>query len=107
MCIFFCNLKEKDHIRRNKNGKKKGIFICEISIIILICQKLGLVGPLQQKINLPSSKYHFVSIKYWFTLTNTFWKLKLLVRPLKYRFIKFLILVRFSQHLINTDKYKN
>ena len=70
-CVFFCNLKEKDCIRRNINGKKKEIFLCEISIIILICQELGLVGPLQQKINLPSPKYQFVSIKYWFTLTNT------------------------------------
>ena len=31
------------------------MFICEISIIIiLICQKLGSVGPVQQKIKLPS-----------------------------------------------------
>ena len=28
--------------------------ICAIGIIILICQKLGLVGPMQQKIKLPS-----------------------------------------------------
>ena len=34
--VFFCNLKEKDHIRRNINSKKE-MFICEISIIILIC----------------------------------------------------------------------
>ena len=43
---------KKDHIRRKLNGKLKNI--CEISIIvILICQKLELVGPLQQKINFP------------------------------------------------------
>ena len=30
------------------------MFICEISIIILICQKLGSVGPVQQKIKLSS-----------------------------------------------------
>ena len=34
---------------------KKDIFICEIDIIIiLICQKLGLFGPVQQKIKLLS-----------------------------------------------------
>ena len=34
---------------------KKKMFICEISniIIILICQKLGTVGPVQQKFKLP------------------------------------------------------
>ena len=32
---------------------KKEIFICEISIIFLICLKLALVRPLQQKFNLP------------------------------------------------------
>ena len=43
---------KKDRIRRKLNGKLKNI--CEISIIvILICQKLELVGPLQQKINFP------------------------------------------------------
>ena len=36
--------------------KKKGKFVCEISIIIisLICQKLGLVRLMQQNIMLPS-----------------------------------------------------
>ena len=34
---------------------KRKMFICEIGIIIiLICQKLGLVGPGQQNIKLPS-----------------------------------------------------
>ena len=32
------------------------MFICEISIIILIWQKLKLVGPMQQQIKLPSPK---------------------------------------------------
>ena len=41
--LFYCNLKEKDHIR-----KIAEIFLCEISIIIII----GLVGPIQQKIKL-------------------------------------------------------
>ena len=55
-CILLGNLKEKDHIKRNINSKKKEMFICEISIIIitLICQKLESVGPVQQKIKLPS-----------------------------------------------------
>ena len=52
--VFYCNLKENDHIRRNVNSKKKEMFICEISIIVLTCQKLGLAGPVQQKIKLPS-----------------------------------------------------
>ena len=30
------------------------MFIYKISIIILICQKLGTLGPIQQKIKLPS-----------------------------------------------------
>ena len=39
----------------NISSKKKEIFICEISnIIILICQKLGLVRPEQEKIKFPS-----------------------------------------------------
>ena len=50
--VFYCNLKEKCHIERNINSKKK-LFICEISFFILICQKLGLVGLVQQKIKLP------------------------------------------------------
>ena len=34
------------------------MFFCEISIIIiLIFQKLGLIGPVQQKIKLPSPNY--------------------------------------------------
>ena len=45
--VFYCSLKEKDHIKRNINSKKK-IFICEISItIILICDKIGSVGSAQ------------------------------------------------------------
>ena len=33
------------------------MYICEISIIvILICEKLGLVGPVQQKFKLPLPK---------------------------------------------------
>ena len=45
---------EKDRISRKINSKK--IFVCEIVIfiIILICQKLGSLGPVQQKARLPS-----------------------------------------------------
>ena len=32
------------------------MFICGISIIILICRKLGPIGPVQQQIKLPSPK---------------------------------------------------
>ena len=35
---------------------KKGTCVSQVSIIILICQKLGLVGPIQQIIKLPSPK---------------------------------------------------
>ena len=39
--VSYGNLKEKDHIRRNINSKKKEMFISEISIIImLISQKI-------------------------------------------------------------------
>ena len=51
--VFYCYLKEKYHIRRNINRRGKEKFVCEISIIILTCQKLGYVGPVQQKIKLP------------------------------------------------------
>ena len=53
--LFYCNTKEKNHIRKKKKVKSQ-IFICNISIIIiinLICQKQELVRPVQQKINLP------------------------------------------------------
>ena len=61
--IFYCNLQEKDPIRRKLNSKN--IFICEINIIIiLICGNLGLVTPVQQKIKLPltDTQYHFIII---------------------------------------------
>ena len=49
--IFYYNLLEKNH-RRKISSKKK--FLREINvIIILIWQKLGSVGPAQQKIKLP------------------------------------------------------
>ena len=48
LIYFSVILKKKNHIRRNINSKKE-MFFCEISIIILICRKLGSVGPVQQK----------------------------------------------------------
>ena len=49
--LFHCNLKKKtSNIRRKISSIK--MFICKISIIILICWKLGLVDPIQLKINL-------------------------------------------------------
>ena len=48
----YFKLKAKYHIRTKINSKKS--FIWDISIItILTCRKLGLVGPIQQKIKLP------------------------------------------------------
>ena len=53
--VFYCNLKEKDHIWWKIISKNKEMFICKISnTIILIGRKLVLVGPVQQKIKLLS-----------------------------------------------------
>ena len=58
--LFYCNLKEKYLIKKIINSKKK-IFIWDVSIfIILIYRKFGSVGPVQQKIKLPSPKTMFV-----------------------------------------------
>ena len=51
--VFYFNLKEKYHIRKNINSKKRNIDEINI-IIILICKKLWSVEPVQQKIKLPS-----------------------------------------------------
>ena len=52
-CFLWILLKPKrKNFSRNINCKNKGKFVCEISIIILICQKLESVGPAQQKIKL-------------------------------------------------------
>ena len=48
---FFCDVKEKDQIRRN---------MINFYFIFLICLKLGLVRPVQQKIKLPLSNDHFL-----------------------------------------------
>ena len=55
--LFYCNLKGKDHIRTKINSKKK--ITCEISIIILIYHKIGLVWLVQQKIELSSRNTTF------------------------------------------------
>ena len=49
--VFYCNLKEKDDIRRIIISKKGNIW--EISIIIFIYQNCQPEGPLKQKIKLP------------------------------------------------------
>ena len=65
--LFYCNLKEKDHIRRKINIKK---IICEIGILInVICRKLGSVGPVQQKIKLPSLYDDLNNMKVFMTET--------------------------------------
>ena len=48
-------------MRRIINSKEKEIFKCEISVIILIYQKLGSVGSVQQKIKLSSPKKEVVT----------------------------------------------
>ena len=55
--LTYCQLKEKDDIRRKINSKK--IFICGIGIIILICQNLVSDEPVQQKIKLLSPEWYF------------------------------------------------
>ena len=59
--MFYYNAKEKSY---KKKKRKRKIFIYEISIIILICQKLVSVGPVKQKIQLPSpySKFEFFDV---------------------------------------------
>ena len=55
--IFYCNLKEKDHIRRNKNRKKKKCIYVKSVLLLLFfffdLPKINSVGPVQQKIKLP------------------------------------------------------
>ena len=54
--IYFIATQKKKIILEKKKKVKSQIFICNISIIIiinLICQKQELVRPVQQKINLP------------------------------------------------------
>ena len=52
LCISFIVAQKKQiiYVRRNRNSKKKEMFICEIIfVLILIWQKLGLVRPVQNK----------------------------------------------------------
>ena len=65
---FYCNPKEEDNIRIKINSKTK---VLVISIIILISQKLVLVGPIQQKLSClclkinkykTSNKYQILSL---------------------------------------------
>ena len=53
--IYFIATRKKKIILEENEIVKRKLFICEISIIIiLICQKLESVGRVQQKIKLPS-----------------------------------------------------
>ena len=56
--IYFTATSKKKIILEEKEIVKRKIFLCEISIIILICQKLESVRPVQQKIKLPSPNHH-------------------------------------------------
>ena len=59
--VFHYNLKEKDHIRKKYELLKKEVFLYEISIfIILICQKFGLITPVQQQIKLSAPNENFL-----------------------------------------------
>ena len=51
--VFCCDLKEKGQITRNMNNKnKKSLY--RKSVLLFGLPKLGSVGPVQQKIKLPS-----------------------------------------------------
>ena len=60
LSVLLQRKRKRSYKKKNKYWKRK-IFIYEISIIILICQKLGSVEPVKQKIQLPSpySKFEF------------------------------------------------
>ena len=61
--IWFIVTKKKK-ISKEKEIVKTKIFMCEINIIIiLIYQKLGLVGPVQQKIRLPLPYVSLINVK--------------------------------------------
>ena len=51
--VFYRNLKENDHIKRNINSKKIQVYIGNQYIIIWVCRKLESAWPVQQKIKLP------------------------------------------------------
>ena len=61
------------------------MFKCEISIIILICQKLGSVGPVQQriKLSLPYGLFLKAPIKIAYQQCNPFQDNALFLYPLK------------------------
>ena len=61
--VFCCDLKEKYLLEERKTVKKKK-FVCEMSIIIILsCQKLGSVGPVQQKSTLPSPNVNLSNLE--------------------------------------------
>ena len=61
LCILLQHKRKKIILEEHKQIKKKEMFMCEISIIIiLICRKLRLIGPLQQNISTNSFSGHFL-----------------------------------------------
>ena len=61
--IYFIVTPPKKDITKKLHSKK---IVCEVSIIMLISQKLGSVGPVQQQIKLPSPKLkHSIFLWEW------------------------------------------
>ena len=51
--VFYRNLKENNHIKRNTNSKKIHVYIGNQYNIIWVCRKLESAWPVQHKIKLP------------------------------------------------------
>ena len=51
--VFYRNLKENNHIKRNINSKKIHVYIGNQYNIIWVCRKLESAWPVQHKIKLP------------------------------------------------------
>ena len=51
--FMYCNVKEKGQITRNKNSKKKNVYIENQYYYYFGLPKLGSVWPVQQKLKLP------------------------------------------------------
>ena len=56
--FYFFELKEKDCIRRKTNSKQILLILEGSVVIILICRKFRLVGPVQQKLCCLCPKLH-------------------------------------------------
>ena len=105
--LYSVILKEKEHIRRVINSKKKEIFIWEISIIIiiLIYQKFPSLGPVQQKIKLPSPYYYYLlfcaCVSFFFFSPSSFSSWSTFQIYTIYIFIIFLSLLLFISLIIS------